>query len=812
MLVFTGWELSEEFSRSREIRAEVAQSYETRLQIQNALTLLIDAETGTRGYVLTGARAYLEPYNVALERLGPQTADLYARFQGRPAEAAELARFNALAREKLAISARSIAERSRADVAAAINANPTGRGKAVMDEARIIIDTLLTLEAAHLERATEAADERTRRTETLIGALFIGLVVAVLAAVLLGLRYVVTRRAMLADIRHQAHRQKVIFDSTIDAIVTLNPSGSIETVNAAAQTMFGYKAEELDRRDISLLVDMAADGDGAFLERLGASQGALERGLIRQMEARRRNGEVFPIDVALGAMQLTSGTHIVAVIRDVSERRRIETLKDEFVSTVSHELRTPLTSIAGSLGLLAGGAVGPLSDQAGRLIQIAHANSQRLVRLINDILDIEKIESGKLRLDLTPLDLRDIAQRSIEGIRGYAEELGVGLSLAEGETAPIRGDADRLIQVVTNLLSNACKFSPSGSVVSVTVDRETRLVRLSVADHGPGIPDAFRSRIFSKFAQADGSDTRAKGGTGLGLAIAREITERHGGRLWFESAPGEGSVFHLDLPLATTDDGAALLEGPRLLIVEDDPDAGGLLRDMLEADGFTAEVAATGRDAMEMIRQGRYAAVLLDIHLPDADGIALIRALRMEPETRDLPIVVVSGDAASGKARAQSLEVIDWMEKPFDQARLRRAVAAIYRRQTGRLPRVLHIDDDRDILDVTAQALSGTAEVSGAESLASARNALRLAAFDLVILDLGLPDGSGMELLTDLRDENGCGVPVIVYSAQEMDAALADRVDAVLTKSKSSLAGLARTVRRLTGPVSPLHHPGTRNS
>ncbi len=182
--------------------------------------------------------------------------------------------------------------------------------------------------------------------------------------------------------------------------------------------MFGYSARELDRRDVSLLIDIAVDGDGEFLKRLGASQGALEGGLLRQMEGTRRNGETFPVDVALGAMHLPTGIHVVAIVRDISERRRIEQMKAEFVSTVSHELRTPLTSIAGSLGLLAGGAVGPLPEKAARLIQIAQANSQRLVRLINDILDIEKIESGKLRLDMVPLDLRDIAARAIDGRQG----------------------------------------------------------------------------------------------------------------------------------------------------------------------------------------------------------------------------------------------------------------------------------------------------------------------------------------------------------------------------------------------------------
>ena len=598
--------------------------------------------------------------------------------------------------------------------------------------------------------------------------------------------------------------EAAIFDSAIDAILTLNPSGSIETMNTAASRMFGWSGPELVRRDISVLLDLEGkDGAGrGFLARLGFRDGDIAGGLVRELNARRRDGGLFPVDVALSPMPLPSGVHMVAVVRDISERRRVEEMKQQFVSTVSHELRTPLTSIAGSLGLLAGGAAGAIPDKAGRLMSIAHSDSQRLVRLINDILDIEKLESGQMTLDLASLDLRDIALRSIDNVHGLADELSVSVDLDDGAPAPVRGDADRLIQVVVNLLSNAVKFSPAGSAVRVSVQPETRIARLSVSDDGPGIPDEFRARIFSKFAQADSSDTRAKGGTGLGLAIAREIAERHGGRLWFESAPGEGATFHLDLPLELDQPEAGDGAGPHLLIVEDDLDAAEVLRAMLAQDGFSADVVSTARDALSAVRGGGFAAILVDLQLPDADGVGLIRALRSDPRTRDLPVVVVSADVARGRARGRSLEVIDWLEKPFDQTRLRGAVAGILERLEKQRPTILHVDDDPDILAVTASALTGVAEVTAAPTLSHARAALKARTPDLVILDLGLPDGSGLDLLADLDDGDGNTVPVIVYSAQEMDAALGHRVEAVLVKSRTSLAGLVRTVRRLTGKGS----------
>lgn len=365
------------------------------------------------------------------------------------------------------------------------------------------------------------------------------------------------------------------------------------------------------------------------------------------------------------------------------------------------------------------------------------------------------------------------------------------------------GDPDRLVQVVVNLLSNAAKFSPAGGVVNVQVMPEARIVRLSVRDRGPGIPDEFRTRIFTKFAQADGSDTRQRGGTGLGLAIAKEIAERHGGRLWFESAPGEGATFHLDLPLAGDETAsAAATEGPRLLIVEDDRDAAEVLRTMLMQDGFDAQVAANATEALEVVRSQAFAAILVDLQLPDADGVALIRALREQPATANTPVVVVSADVARGRARGRALEVVDWLEKPFDQDRLRSAIGSLLSRLGQRRPLILHVDDDPDILQVTAAALSGMASVTTAATLSEARTSLARSKPDLVILDLGLPDGSGLELLPSLG-EGDKTIPVVVYSAQEMDAVLGARVEAVLVKSSASLAHLMRTVRRLTFTTAP---------
>ncbi|HEV2081050.1 MAG TPA: CHASE3 domain-containing protein [Brevundimonas sp.] len=794
LLILAGVELRREFDGAARLRAEVARSYDTRSRIQSVFSLLQDAETGQRGFIITGDERFLEPYDRALGGLDAALADLGGRLADHPAQTADVHALGVLVSRKRDTMERTVDLRTEGDARAAMAIVSSGEGKQAMDAIREVVARMIGREAAALDELAARSEARTRRTEALVGGLFLLLLATAAAIGLLIWRFVATRTALTTRLAASAARQQATLDSAIDAIVTLNPSGSVESVNAAGERMFGWPAAELARRDVGVLIeDLAGNGEGAFLSRLGASQGTLEGGIVQELTARRRDGSSFPVDVALGAMDLPTGRHVVAVIRDISERRRIESMKDAFVSTVSHELRTPLTSIAGSLGLLAGGAAGELPEKASRLIGIAHSNSQRLVRLINDILDVEKLESGKTPMTMDVLDLREVAARSIDGVRGYADQLNVTLTLLEGAPAPIRGDADRLIQVVTNLLSNAAKFSPAGGQVAVGVNPETRIARLSVTDQGPGIPEAFRARIFGKFAQADASDARAKGGTGLGLAIAREIAERHGGRLWFESREGEGATFHLDLPLWSEE--PQRTGGGRLLICEDDADAARVLAEMLTAEGYRTDIAGTAREALTMARRGGYEAALIDLQLPDADGVGLIRALKADRTTRSLPVIVVSGDVARGRVRGRSLEVVDWMEKPFDQERLRLAIAAL---PGAARPRVLHVDDDPDILTVTAEALGVTAEVMPARSLQEAREALAVQRPDLVILDLGLPDGHGLDLLPELTGPDGATIPVVVYSAQELDAQTAPSVEAVLTKSRMSLTQLSRAVHRLT--------------
>ena len=624
---------------------------------------------------------------------------------------------------------------------------------------------------------------------------------------LMGRRRQIERlNASNAELRDSENRLSAIFRMVVDGIITIDEQGSMETVNPAAEKLFGYAADEMIGRNVRMLMPepYAGHHDG-YLAAYRKTGEAKIIGIGREVVGKRKDGSEFPLDLAVSEVRI--GTHriFVGVVRDLTERKKIERLHKEFVSTVSHELRTPLTSIMGSLGLVRGGAMGAVPDKVLRLVDIAHANSDRLVRLINDILDIEKIESGKFEFRMAPVDLDRLAEQAIESNRGYAERLSVRLHLARAaDRAMVFGDPDRLTQVMANLLSNAAKFSPPGGAVEVTLERQGDWARVSVRDHGPGIPANFREKVFGKFSQADASDSRAKGGTGLGLNITKAIVDRHGGRIWFEDGAGGGTVFRVELPCTDVsdrvEDTGAAPGARRVLVCEDDRDIASLLALILRQAKFAVDIAHTIAAAREMVAAKHYDALSLDLVLPDGDGIALIRELRADARTARLPVVVVSARAREGRAviNGHAVGVLDWLEKPVQQDRLLAALDTVFQRAADHRVRILHVEDDAATREVVAALIGGRAEVIAAATVAEARERLQRERFDLAILDLGLPDGSGKDLLPLLKPTNGApATPVVVLSVTETDADLAGAVNAALVKTRTSNENILNTILSL---------------
>ena len=344
--------------------------------------------------------------------------------------------------------------------------------------------------------------------------------------------------------RREAEERRRILETSLDLILVVDRQGNILRVSPSAMAILGYEPPEMLGRNAS---------DFVYPEDLQAIRDEMRRGrgghLIRHHSTRyiRKNGRIVTISWS-GVWSEPEQRHFF-IGRDVTEEKRIERMKDEFIATVSHELRTPVTTIVGPLTLLIGGAAGELPDRAKRLVAMAQSSSKRLARLVNDILDIEKMESGEMTFDFQRVDLKPLVEQAIEANRALADEFGVPVRLdAKMLDATVYTDGDRFMQVLANLLSNAVKFSRPGEEAVVSIEARGDHVRIAVRDHGPGIPDEFKALIFEKFAQVDATDARQKGGTGLGLSIVKQIMTRLGGSVGCDAASSEGSIFHVDVP------------------------------------------------------------------------------------------------------------------------------------------------------------------------------------------------------------------------------------------------------------------------
>jgi PAS domain S-box-containing protein len=354
-----------------------------------------------------------------------------------------------------------------------------------------------------------------------------------------------------------SRQNQLILNSAGDGIYGLDAQGTITFANPAAAKILGYDVEDLIGEWMHTLIRHSQFDESPYLWVESPIYTTLKAGTVQYQAGDRfwrRDGVSFPVEyVSSPILERDRIVGAVVVFKDITERQLVEQMKDEFVSTVSHELRTPLTSIRSTLGLMASGWLNNYPDKSQRMLEIAFSNTNRLVRLISDILDIERIKHGKLPMDKKGCDAADLIAQSIDAMRGMAEKAEITIS-STPQQARLFADPDRIIQTLTNLLSNAIKFSPPHSTVYLNAEiLRSEEILFQVIDQGIGIPDNQLETIFDRFAQVDASDSRSQGGTGLGLTICRSIVQQHSGQIWVESTLGKGSTFCFTLPLAEDD-------------------------------------------------------------------------------------------------------------------------------------------------------------------------------------------------------------------------------------------------------------------
>lgn len=593
-----------------------------------------------------------------------------------------------------------------------------------------------------------------------------------------------------------------ILDNIYEAVMTINPLGTVLSYNQAAQNIFGYTADEVIGQNVKILMPepFHSEHDG-YLQNYMQTGKAKIIGIGREVEGKRKDGEIFPLFLAVTKIQSKEMPVFVGVVRDLSEQKRLEKLKNEFVSTVSHELRTPLTSISGSLNLIESGAMGEVGDKIKPLIKIALNNSERLILLINDILDMEKIESGQMDFELEDAGLNSLLQEALEFNEGYAAQHNVTLSFEPlEEELEVYVDKHRMQQVMSNLISNAVKFSPKGEKVTIKAIPSPRRVRVEVHDNGSGIPEEFKKSIFNKFAQADASDAKQKGGTGLGLNITKTIIERFGGTINFRSNAEEGTTFYFDLPLQSKYELADTNSQAKtnVLIVEDNFDIANILKTMLENEGLYCDVAYNTQEAKKLLDSKIYELMTLDIMLPQEDGISFLEKLREEERHQDLSVIVISAkDKKAIDSRLDlAIELVDWINKPIDKNKLVASLAKAINLHDQKKPNILHIEDDQDIAQVVKAMLQDIGSIDLALDIKSALEKINKNHYDLIILDMMLPDGSGEQILQTVK-ERVDDIPVLIFSALDVDNKLKSEVEKALVKSRTSNTELVANIKKI---------------
>lgn len=587
---------------------------------------------------------------------------------------------------------------------------------------------------------------------------------------------------MLRKEQESEAKARAILESVTDGVLVADATGRIILFNAAAERILGRPRDAVLDRPTSDFIGLYGVFGPQWEDQVRqwradpASRRTVPSLSNRiQFEDERRFVKVS-IGPVTGPGEEFLGT--VSVFRDITAEVEADRAKSEFVSTVSHELRTPMTSIKGYADLMLLGAAGSLNENQERFLGIIKSNADRLSVLVDDLLDISRIETGRVVLDVKHVSMAYVVDQVLTTLRERIEQkqLTVKIDLPDDDPLNVIGDQARLIQIVTNLIGNAYQYTPPGGSILVRArPTQDEMLQVEVTDTGIGIAPEDVSKVFDRFFRADDPLVQEFPGTGLGLSIVQTLVEMHGGEIWLESVKGQGTTFSFTIPLAEADlpaDGsisslsraigprAARSETPRILVVDDDPDIANLIARNLAHVGYKVDIVGTGRAAIEFVRQEHPDLVTLDLYLPDVPGLDVLEALKADPETSDVPVVVVSvmpDDRPSLEKGA-----IDYVSKPLDANALLNVVSRVL----GQVGTILVIEDDLDTSSMLTEALQRAGfrvmvTSNGRRGLQLARSELP----NLILLDIKLPRMDGYTILQNLKKlPSTARIPVIIMT------------------------------------------------
>jgi PAS domain S-box-containing protein len=790
----------------------VSHTHEVLAEIEATASAVTDAETGVRGYVMTGQESYLEPYQTAASGTRDHVDRLRWLTRDNPRQQRRILMLEETFAERLDLLKQSIDLRRQKGFEAAQRVLlGGGAGKKQMDEVRNTVVEMKREEEELLTRRVSDFQSSTRRA-----ALTFSLVIF-LEFALLGLVYYVVQRDVTERKRAQdallqsEERFELAVRGSNDGIWDWNLVTNEVYLSPRWKSMLGYEGPEIPNQFDSWEKvvhpkdhDRTLAGVQAHLEGLTPSFEIEQRLLHKDGTYRWILARGVCLREASGKAYRMAGSHT-----DITERKRAEDetlrlnselgaanrqlelrnreveratqLKSQFLASMSHELRTPLNAILGFSDLLAEGTAGPLAEKQQRFIGHVRTGARHLLALINDILDLSKIESGLLELKCESFSISEAMPEVLSIIRPLAMAKKIHIEQS-GENLSVFGDRIRFKQILYNLLSNALKFTPEGGKVAIKSSAAGSLVCLSVTDKGVGIRREDQGLIFEEFRQVGETAGGVKEGTGLGLAIAKRLVEQQGGSMDVVSEPGKGSCFSFTLPV-----GRAVPETaprvpaqvravnahgtdgkPLILIVDDEAAARELLTSYLETAGYATALASSSAEVIEKARQLHPSAITLDITMPHASGFEALFQLKTTPETANIPVIVVS--VVDQKQMGFTLGAAEYLVKPVQKSALLEAVGKHVRPQAGRPNNILVVDDDPKALDLVSDILRSGGYTPRVVS--SGKEALRLLAelpVDAVLLDLVMPEMDGFQVLRKMKEHPAWGdIPVFVVTAKDL--------------------------------------------